>query len=147
VSRSHVPEGYAAVTPYLVVPDVERLIEFVTTVLDAEVRVAPLRRDDGSIMHAEVSIGDSRVMMGEPRGDSPPKPAMLYVYVDDADDRYRRALAAGATSLMEPSDEPHGDRYGGVRDSQGNEWYMAHVLRQMTDSEVREAYGEGGGAD
>ncbi len=78
--------------------------------------------------HAEVKIGDSVVMMGEPMDDMEQMPATLYLYVDDCDASYLKALAAGATSVLEPADYPHGDRYGGVKDCAGNVWWVTtHV--------------------
>ena len=67
---------------------------------------------------------------------------MRYVYVDDADHAFQKALEQGATSLMEPSDQPHGDRYGMVRDSQGNEWCLAQKLEQLTEDELRKRYAQ-----
>ena len=130
-----IPAGYTNVTPYLVVPDVKGQIDFLRQALDAEVTFEPILRDDGSIMHAEVRVGNALIMMGGSTDVHAPIPAMLYVYVDDADDRYERALDAGGTSLMEPSDQPHGDRYGGVQDQNGNQWYMAQRLREVTTDE------------
>ncbi len=115
-------------TPYLVVHDVEEVLVFAREVFDAEPRGAPQYRDDGKIMHAEITIGDCVIMLGEPMEGNDPMPGMLYVYVPDCDDTYSRALAAGATSVAEPSDHPHGDRYGGVQDSGGNIWWpVTHI--------------------
>lgn len=118
------PFGLHTVTPYLVVEDVEQVLAFVKNILGATPRGEPRRRDNGSIMHAEVLIGDSVVMMGEPMDNSGPSPGMLYVYVPDCDHAHAKALAAGATEVMPPADYPHGDRYGGVRDGGGNVWWL-----------------------
>jgi uncharacterized glyoxalase superfamily protein PhnB len=84
-----------------------------------------MTRPDGTIMHVEVRIGDSKVMMGEPTGQFQPMPAMLYVYVKDTDATYLSAMRAGATSLMEPADQFYGDRNAGVEDPCGNRWWIA----------------------
>ena len=124
------PFGLHTATPYLVVENVPALIEFVQRIFGAELRGEPHRRDDGSVKHAEVTIGDSVVMMGEPIGEFTPMPASLYVYVDDCDKTYEAALRAGASSVLELADYPHGDRYGGVKDPAGNIWWVVtHVGR------------------
>lgn len=93
-------------------------------VFDAESRGDPQYREDGSIKHAEMKVGDSVVMMGEPIDTIGSMPATMYLYVDDSDHTYKRALAAGATSVLEPENYPHGDRYGGVKDPVGNIWWV-----------------------
>lgn len=119
------PDGYSTVSPYLVVSGAQRLIDFLKETFDA----TPLRRydmPDGSIMHAEVRIGDTVVMLGDAGGEWPPVPSFLHVYVDDVDATYRRALAAGGVSVQEPlrkGDDP--DRRGGVKDPGGNTWWIA----------------------
>ena len=119
-----IPEGYHTVTPYLVVEGVPKLIEFLTRAFDAK-EVFRMAMPDGTIRHAEMQIGDSRVMMGEAQGPQRPIPAMLHLYVADADAVYERALRAGATSIAPPTDQFYGDRSGGVRDMCGNQWWVA----------------------
>ncbi len=146
MTSARIPEGYTSVTPYLVVRDVPAVLAFVKATFHAEITVEPMMRPDGSVMHAEVRIGNARVMMGSPMGDAAPVPAMLYVYIDDADAHYERALAAGGTSLMEPADQAHGDRYGGVQDPEGNQWYMSQHLRDVSQEEYRSQYSAEDGA-
>ena len=122
------PQDYRTVTPYLVVANVPRLLEFVAAAFGAVERVR-VPRADGSVMHAEVTIGDSIVMMGEPKEGMGPMPGAIFLRVADADASYRRALEAGAESVMEPTDMPHaGERYGGVKDPCGNVWWPAAPL-------------------
>jgi uncharacterized glyoxalase superfamily protein PhnB len=102
-----------------------------------------LDRQDGSVMHIEVRIGDSVVMMGEPMEAFGAMTASIYLYVEDCDAVYQRALEAGGTSIMEPMDMPHaGERYGGVRDPSGNLWWIAthkeDVLPEEQARRVRE---------
>ena len=131
-----IPEGYHTVTPYLVVPGVARLIEFLQQAFDAEERHR-MARPDGTIMHAEVRIGDSIVMMGEATGEFQPIPAMIHLYVADVDAAYRRALAAGATSVREPTDQFYGDRTGGVKDASGNQWWIATHVEDVPPEEMK----------
>jgi uncharacterized glyoxalase superfamily protein PhnB len=122
------PFGLHTITPYLIVNDVSKLIEFLTALLGATLRGEPRAREDGSVMHAEVQIGDSVVMMGEPTAEHNAMPGAFYTYVTDCDKSYALALELGATSVLEPSDFPHGDRYGGVEDLAGNTWWLVtHV--------------------
>ncbi len=128
MSGDNNPKSYHTVTPYLIVSDVPRLLEFLTKAFGATERIR-LPRPDGSVMHAEVTIGDSIVMMGEPAGILSPMPASIYLRVPDADASYRKALQAGGTSILEPADQPHaGERYGGVKDPCGNLWWPAMPL-------------------
>jgi PhnB protein len=128
MSQAPVAIAYHTVTPYLIVPDVPRLLKFLVDAFGAVERVR-VPRPDGSVMHAEVAIGDSIVMMGEPTGDIGPMPTSIFLRVNDADASYRQALAAGATSVAEPVDQPHaGERYGGVKDPCGNIWWPATPL-------------------
>jgi len=124
-----VPEGHHTVCPYLVVPGVAKLIEFVKQVFDAK-EVYVSRRPDGSVMHAEVKIGDSIVMMGE-GADSKNFPGMLHLYMEDVDAVYQRAVQAGAKSLREPADQPYGDRSGGVEDAFGNQWWISTHIQDV----------------
>lgn len=131
-----IPEGYHTVTPYLTVPGVARLIEFLKQAFGAEEKER-MARPDGAVMHAEVRIGDSMVMLGEPSGNFSPMPAMIYLYVDDTDAAYRRALEAGATSMMEPADQFYGDRNAGVKDPSGNLWWIATHKEDVPPEEMK----------
>jgi uncharacterized glyoxalase superfamily protein PhnB len=131
-----IPDGYHTVTPYLVVPGVAKLITFLKQAFGAEETHPPTSRPDGAIMHAEVRIGDSRVMMGEPMGDYKPMPASLYLYVNDTDAVYKRALQAGATSIMEPANQFYGDRNAGVKDELGNFWWIGTHIEDVSPEEI-----------
>ena len=129
------PEGYSAVTPYLIVRGVPRLIDFLKQVFAAE-ELHRTALPDGTVMHAELRIGGAPLMMGEAGGEWQPLPGSIYIYVDDTDATYRRALAAGAVSVMEPADQFHGDRYGGVRDAAGNVWWIATHVEDVSREEM-----------
>ena len=123
--KNYKPDGYNSVSPYFIVKGAQKLVDLLNEIFDAK----ELRRyemPDGSIMHAQVYIGDSLVMMGEPTGDFGPMPGSIYLSVPDCDAVYKRALEAGAVSVMEPMDMQHaGQRYGGVKDPSGNVWWVA----------------------
>jgi PhnB protein len=130
-----IPDGYHSVTPYLLVQGVAKLIDFLKQAFDAKEREC-LTGPDGAIMHAEATIGDSVVMMGEARGEFKPMPASLYLYVKDTDATYRRAMQAGAMSMMEPADQFYGDRNAGVMDPVGNLWWIATRKEDVPPDEM-----------
>ena len=124
------PTGYTSVSPYLMVTDARRVIDFLKQVFGAtELRQAYL--PDGSIMHAEVQIDDSVIMLADGGGEYPAFPVWLHVYVPDVDDTYRRALEAGGVPVQEPQvQEGETDRRGGVKDPSGNTWWIATQVRE-----------------
>ena len=132
---SPIPEGFHSVTPYLIVREVPQLLAFLKQAFDAQ-EIMCMPAPDGTIMHAEVRIGDSAIMMGEARGEHKPMPASLYLYVNDADATYKRALQAGATSQMEPSDQFYGDRHASVIDPVGNHWSIATHIEDVPPDEL-----------
>jgi len=122
------PFGLHTVTPYIIVSDVRRLIAFLEQVFDASVRGALRLRENKSVQHAEVQIGDAVLMMGEPIDGIATNELGLYTYVSDCDSVYQKALTAGATKVLDVKDYPHGDRYGGVKDFAGNTWWIvSHI--------------------
>ncbi len=129
LGNKYVPEGLRDVTIYLHPVGAPKLIDFLKAAFGGEEFV---RHDapDGTVLHAKVRIGDSMIAMGDARRHSKgmvlePMPTAIYMYVPDADAVYRRAIAAGAVSLSEPTDQPYGDRLAGVQDSWDNRWYIA----------------------
>ena len=124
MNSTHKPEGYPSVSPYLIVDGASRTIDFLVRVLEAvELRRFP--DPTGRIMHAEVRIGDSVVMLADGGAGWPPVPSHVHVYVSDVDATYRRALEAGATSVQEPAKKDDADRRGGVKDAGGTTWWIA----------------------
>lgn len=119
-----IPEGYSTVSPYLVVDGADREIEFLKEAFDAE----PLRRfehGDGSVMHAELRIGNAVVMLGDAGGEWKAVPMNVHVYVEDVDTTYLRALKAGGSPLQEPMQrEGDPDKRGGVKSPGGNSWWI-----------------------
>lgn len=129
-----IPKGYHTVTPYLLVEDVAKLLTFVQAAFDAE--VVERMEEDGTVNHAAVRIGDSMVMMGQARGEHGANPTMLYLYVEDMDATFKRAIEAGATVVREPQDEFYGDRSGGVKGPLGNEWWVATHVEDVSPEEM-----------
>jgi PhnB protein len=124
MSDPHKPEGYTTVSPYLVVDGAARTLEFLAKVFGAE----ELRRftdDEGGVLHAEVRIDDTVLMLADGTRDWPPVPSYVHVYVPDVDTTHARALEAGATSVQEPDRRGDEDRRGGVRDPGGTTWWIA----------------------
>ncbi len=121
---SHQPSGYPAVSVYMMADGAERVIDFVTQVLGGEVLMR-MDRDDGSILHAAMRIGDSVIMLSDATPEVPAFPVWLHVYVPDVDATHECALSHGASSVQEPSEKGDGDRRGGVMDPAGNTWWIA----------------------
>jgi len=121
---SHVPEGLGSVTPYLHPRGAPALIDFLKRAFAAE-EMAVHRAPEGTIVHAKIRVGGSVIEMGEAHDEWGPMPTMFYLYVDDVDAWYRRAVAAGATSMETPTLQPYGERRAAVRDAFGNQWYLA----------------------
>jgi PhnB protein len=135
VEIKSIPDGYHTVTPYLVVQGAAVLIEFLKQAFEA-VEIRFTLHPEGSIMNAEVRIGDSVVMVSEARGEFKPMPSSIYLYVENTDATYKRALQAGGTSMMEPEDQFYGDRNAGVKDPTGNHWWIATHQEDVSPKEM-----------
>jgi len=131
-----IPDGYHAVTPYLVVDDAAGLMNFLREAF-AAVEVERMVGPAGKVQHGEVRIGDSIVMLGQSRDEWKARPGMLYLYVENVDAVYQRALQAGATSIREVHDEFYGDRSGGVLDAYGNYWFIATRTEDLSREELQ----------
>ena len=133
--RHALPADTPALAPYLVADDPAALIEFLTKLFGAR-EMMRIHRSDGSIMHAEVRIRDSAVMMGGATKDFPASTAGLHVYVEDVDAAFAKALELGAKEIMPPSEAGDGDRRGGVTDFAGNQWWIASRIETLTAEEI-----------
>lgn len=118
------PEGYSSVSAYLVVADAAATIRFLDKVLDAQL-LRSFPDDRGRLMHAEVRIDDTVVMLADSAPDWPPVGAHVHVYVKDVDATYKRALAEGAVTVQVPEKKQDEDKRGGFRDSGGTTWWIA----------------------
>ncbi|HEY3403762.1 MAG TPA: VOC family protein [Ohtaekwangia sp.] len=130
-----VPEGMHTVTPFLIVDGASDLLRFIEQSFGGKV-TAMLKTEDGKIMHSDVMIGDSHVMVTDATEKYTAYATKLYLYVDDVDATYKKALDANATSIRELTDEFYGDRSGGVRDAWGNEWWIATHIEDVDNAEI-----------
>ena len=134
--KTFVPDGYHSITPYLKLPNAGRLVEFLKKAFDGTER-GRLVRPDGALLHAEVLIGDSLVMVHEAPGHWTPKPSTLYLYVGDVDAVYKRAIDAGGVSVAEPTNMYYGDRVACVRDVSENDWWIATRIENASLADVQ----------
>jgi uncharacterized glyoxalase superfamily protein PhnB len=118
-----IPAGFRSITPYLIVGGAAKLIDFMRQAFGAE-EVLRVTEPNDAIRHAQVRIGDSMLELSDGAEGWPPRPAAIHLYVPDADATYARAVAAGAATLIAPTDMPYGDREADVTDPFGNNWYI-----------------------
>jgi len=140
-----VPEGYHTVSPYLAVEDAARAIDYYVKAFGAK-EVVRMNAPDGTIGHAELEIGDSRVMLADPFPQSstrPPKElggtsVSVFLYVEDVDATVKQAVDAGGTLTMEVADQFWGDRFGGFTDPFGHSWSVATHVEDVPPDEIAE---------
>lgn len=132
-----IPEGYTTVTPWIIGPDTDGLMDWLTRAFGAE-ELSRLTGEDGRIGHAEMRIGNAIVMMFDARPDWPPTPAFLRLYVDDAEAVHAQAVAAGGTSVTEVTHLFFGDNVGRVRDPFGNLYWIQTHVEDLTEAELME---------
>jgi PhnB protein len=140
-----IPEGYPRVTPYLIVQGASHAIDFYSSILGAQERMR-MAGPDGSIGHAELSLGDSVVMIADEYPDlgavSPQTvggtPVMIHVYVEDVDDVFAKAIAAGAKELQAVEDKFYGDRSGTFEDPFGHQWSVASHVEDVPPDEMEQ---------
>ena len=133
-----IPEGYHTITPYFAVRDAAGLIDFLKRAFAVDV-LEQMAMPDGTVMHAQLRIGDSMVMIGQlpKEGEHKLMPAMLYMYVEDADAVFNKAVQAGGKVIMAPVDQFYGDRSGAVEDPAGNQWWISTHKEDMSSEELR----------
>ena len=140
-----IPEGYHTASPYLAVDDAARAIEYYTKAFDAK-EVVRMDAPGGKIGHAELEIGDSRIMLSDPFPQSSTKPpkelggttASVFMYVEDVDAVVKQAVDAGATVTMEVADQFWGDRFGSITDPFGHSWSIATHVEDVPPEEMAE---------
>lgn len=131
------PEGYHTVTPMLMVEDASGFLEFLASAFGAADR-GVMRTPDGKVAHAEVTLGDSLLMVSDANERFPASPSALHLYVDDSDAVFENAITAGATSVMPVQDQFYGDRSGQVRDRWGNLWDISTHKEDVSEAELQE---------
>jgi PhnB protein len=143
--KNPVPEGFHTATPYLIIKDAVRAIEWYKEAFDAT-ELERIADPDGKIRHAEIKIGDSPFMITDENSEYPEwqspqtrggTPVHIYLYVEDADRLFNRAIAAGAAQLLPIEDKFYGDRCGGVTDPFGHIWYIATRLETVSTEELQ----------
>ena len=140
---SYAPSGYRSLQPYLIFPDTAAAMVFYSQVFGGAEKLRMID-EKGRIVHAEMQLGDSVMMMADEHPEieafAPShykgSPVSLMLYVEHCDATYHKALEAGATSVREPADQPYGDRMAGFRDPFGYKWWVAHNLTGATEREV-----------
>ena len=134
---SPIRKGFRAITPYLFAQDAAHLIKFISRAFGG-VEAFRKERPDGAVIHAEMRVGDSMLMLGEATPQFGPMPTSIYLYVTDSDSVYQHALSVGGVSVFPIMTLPNGERYGGVKDPFGNVWWIAtHVEDVPPDEEER----------
>ena len=121
------PSTFSTVCPYLLVDNIEKQLEFLVNVFNAQVLNRETNEQD-NLFHAEVSIGEVVIMMGLARAEWPARESMNYIFVEDVDLVYRIAISSGAVKITEPGDRDYQMRDAGFRDKFGNEWWAAQPL-------------------
>lgn len=134
------PEGYHTLTPQIMAHDARETLEFLKSVFGAD--VLELFEDEDRILHSELRIGDSRIMLAQSNDEFGDFPLMTNVYVEDVDATFARAIDLGASPLREPEDQFYGDRTGGVVDGQGNQWWISTHIEDVSDDEIRRRMAE-----
>jgi len=141
-----IPVGFHSVTPMFMFKDCRKAIDFYKAAFGAQERYAMPGPDEKGIMHAEVLVGDSVIMMGDEHPQESCKsaesmggsPISFYLYVENVDSAFRRAVEAGATVKMDVQDMFWGDRAGSVQDPFGYSWMLATHTRDLSPEEISE---------
>lgn len=124
MNKDYKPKGYSTVSPYLIVDGSVRTIEFLMKSFDA-VSLHQIPYPNGKLMHAEVRIDDTVIMLTDGAEGWPPIPSHVHIYVSNVDEAYKRALNAGATSVQEPLKKGDENKRGAVKDAGGTTWWIA----------------------
>lgn len=136
MSAKPIPEGYQQAIPYLVVPDAGAQMDFLINVFDGNEKNR-MTAPDGSVVHGEVKVGDSVIMIGQAREASQARKTMVYLYMEDCDAYFKRAVDSGAKVVSELEDQFYGDRHGAVEDSNGNQWYIVTHKEDVSPEELQ----------
>jgi PhnB protein len=151
---NHKPDGYHTATPYLIIKDAASAIEFYKKAFDAT-EVERIADPDGKVRHGEIRIGDSMFMITDESPEYPEwlgplsrggTPVHIYLYVEDVDEVFKRAIAAGARELLPVQDQFYGDRWGGVTDPFGHVWYIATHKEDVSPEEIVRRAGQASGS-
>ncbi len=125
VKNPKIPKNYQTVMPYLIVKNAAQFISFMQTIFDATETYKAMR-DENTIMHAEIMIGGSTIMFADSTDVFGVRNAGMFIYVDDADETFKKAISNGGTVVSELTDQSYG-RSGGVQDPFGNTWWVTSI--------------------
>jgi PhnB protein len=131
-----IPPGYRTITPYLTVKGAKTLINFLERAFNAK-NMRQTVRPDGSIGNAEVLIGDSMIMIADGTETWQSSPTSIYMYVENCDAVYQKAIEEGGESIIEPQDMFYGDRNAGIKDFCGNSWWIGTHIEDVSDEEIQ----------
>lgn len=118
--------GYPSVMPYIIVKHAQKFLDFTEVVFNATLQHKEMR-DEKCIKHAEVKIDDCIIMFADSIDQYPPQPGSFFIYVDNADETFQKALDHGATIIMDLADQSYG-RSGGIKDPVGNTWWITSEI-------------------
>ena len=130
------PEDFPAITPYLVLTDAPKCIEFLKQAFDATVDMI-FEMPDGTIGHAELTIADSKLFLADATEQWKPMPTCLHFYVPNVDESYHRAVEVGGESLQEPADQFYGERSAHLKDPTGNIWHLSTRIEILSEEEMK----------
>jgi PhnB protein len=135
------PQNYSTVCPYLMVDSIELQMDFLKSAFDGIVKEA-LKNAEGIIMHGEVIIGDTVIMMGRGSAEFPSQASMNYVFVSDVNKVYKTAIELGAISMFEPTDRFYGIREGGFKDMHSNTWFIAQPFKVVSVEDMEKGFAD-----
>jgi uncharacterized glyoxalase superfamily protein PhnB len=130
-----IPAGFHSITPFIVVKEAEQLLDFMKHAFGAEM-TSMMKDPVGKVMHATARIGNSIIMVCDANEKFEARPCMLYLYVEDVDSVYKKAVHFGGESLREPTDEFYGDRSAGIKDAWNNQWWIATHIEDVDAAEI-----------
>lgn len=132
---SPVPEGFHTVTPYLAVENATRFMQFVEKAFGGKT-VFVMKHEGDKVMHATMQIGNSRIMICDIMENTPAQPAILYLYVDNSDELFKKAQKENATVTFPMENQFYGDRVGALKDEWGNTWWIATQVEEVEQNEL-----------
>lgn len=130
-----IPDGYSRVSPYLLTENADAVVKFILDTFDAQDR-GTMRGPEGAVMHAEVKIGDTVIMVSDSMPGYPPMRTMVHVYVKDSDATVKKAVANGGVEVGAVETRFYGDRAGEVKDPGGNSWWISTRVEDVSEEEM-----------
>jgi len=135
MSQPKRPQGFSTLTPFIMAKEVDKIIDFAKQAFGGEV-TSILHNSKGEVWHCQMKIGDSMIMFADTMGEHDGTTSCQYLYVDNPDAVYKKAVAAGGKEFAKPEDQFYGDRAGGVIDPAGNYWWVAKQIEEVSQGEL-----------